>query len=135
MVQNKANVAFIIGHNFIIGIRSKITIFFHASYEHNSQHGTMKDISCFSFGSIIELTTCFHEFSEYEWTSLLTIIFQLKKKTNFLLVKKGIFSQFWAFEKIKTNITEYLVEKIRRFIFWTFVKTCRELDLYFRIYF
>ena len=48
--------------------------------------------------SNIELTTCFHEFFKYESTNFLTNL-------GFLLLKKGIFSQFWAFEKIKTNIT------------------------------
>ena len=38
--------------------------------------------------SITELTTCLHELSEYESTNYFTNI-----------------SQFWAFEKIKTNLT------------------------------
>jgi hypothetical protein len=46
------------------------------------------------FVTIIELTTCFHEFSEYESANFFTNISQLKKKTNPLLVQKGIFSQF-----------------------------------------
>ena len=37
----------------------------------------------------IELTTCFHEFSEYESTNFFTNISQRKKKPNFLLVKIG----------------------------------------------
>ena len=45
-------------------------------------------------GSIIEFTTCFHEFFEYESTNFFTNTSQLKKKTNSLLVKKGIFTQF-----------------------------------------
>ena len=44
----------------------------------------MEDISCFSFGSILELTTCFHEFFEYESTNFFTNISQLQKKTNWL---------------------------------------------------
>ena len=42
----------------------------------------------------IELTTCFHEFYENESIDFFTNISQLKKKTNCLLAKKGIFSQF-----------------------------------------
>ena len=40
--------------------------------------------------SIIELKTCFHKFYKYESTNFPTNIFQLKKKTNFLLIKKCI---------------------------------------------
>ena len=43
--------------------------------------------------TIIKLTTCFHEFSKYESTNFFTNIFQLKKKTSFLLVKKKEISQ------------------------------------------
>ena len=47
-----------------------------------------------SLNSIIEPTTCFHEFSEYESTNFFTNICQMEKQTNCLLVKRGIFSQF-----------------------------------------
>ena len=80
---------------------------------------------CPHFQPIIELTTFFHKFSNYESTNLFTNISQLKKKTKSSVKKK---SQFWAFEKIKTNITQYLAEKIRRFVFGKFVKTWHELD-------
>ena len=53
--------------------------------------------SCFSFLTVIELMTCFHEISAYECTNFFTHISQL---TNFFLVKKGI----WAWKKIKTNL-------------------------------
>ena len=42
----------------------------------------------------IELTTCFHEFYEKESIDFFSNISQLKKRTDSLLVKKGIFSQF-----------------------------------------
>ena len=49
--------------------------------------------------TIIEFMTCFHEFSKYESTNFLTNLSQLKKKTNFLLVK--IF--FLSFEHLRKS--------------------------------
>ena len=54
--------------------------------------------------SYILLTTCFHEF-----TNFFTNIWKSKQISYWS--KKANFSQFWAFENIKINITEYLVEK------------------------
>ena len=79
--------------------------------------------------SVIEFTTCFHQFSKYETTNFFNNIgiSSWKKQTIPYWSKKGIFPQFWTFGKIRTNFT-YLVEKICRFILIKFVKTCHELD-------
>ena len=55
--------------------------------------------------TIIELTTFFHEFFKYHSTNFFTNISQLKIENKFLIgQKRHFFSQYWAFEKIKTNI-------------------------------
>ena len=77
--------------------------------------------------TIIEFTTCFYEFSEYESTNISTV-----QKENKYWSKKAFFSQLSAFKKIKKklNITQCLVENICRFVFGKFVKTCNQLDLW-----
>ena len=40
--------------------------------------------------SIIEFTTCFHEFFKHKTTNIFNNISQLKNKTNFLLAENGI---------------------------------------------
>ena len=60
----------------------------------------------------IELTTCFHEFSENKSTNFFNNIFQQKMKTNSLWVKQGIFfSQFRAYEKSKQILHNIWQEK------------------------
>ena len=76
----------------------------------------------------VKLTTYFHEFSEYEST----IFFSTKYYWTYALVfsnyqnweKNNCFEQqgFFSFS------TEKYWWKIRRFVWWKFVKTCRELN-------
>ena len=54
----------------------------------------------------IELTTCFHEFSENKSTNFFNNIFQQKMKTNSLWVKQGIF--FLSLEHMK-NQNKYCI--------------------------
>ena len=61
-----------------------------------------------SFSSpIIELTTCFHEFFEYDFKNYFNNISQLKKKINFSVVKKSIF--FLRFEYLRKSKKKYYV--------------------------
>ena len=59
------------------------------------------------FLSIIEVATCFHEFSEYKSTNFFNNIYQLKTKVNFLLVKNtyNFFLSFKNLRKSKKNTT------------------------------
>ena len=53
------------------------------------------------------------------------------EKANFLLgQKRPFFLRFEHLRKSKQTLYIYLVEKIHRFVFEKFVKTCRELDLF-----
>ena len=49
MIQNEANVAFVVGQDIIGGIGTKVAIFFHASQEHHRQHCSVKHISSLTF--------------------------------------------------------------------------------------
>ena len=78
----------------------------------------------------IELTTCFHEFSTIRIYELFHQYFSVCKKTNSLMVTKGIFFSFEHLRKSKNVLhTTWYLDKIRRFVFGKFVKICRELDL------
>ena len=62
----------------------------------------------------IKLLAFMHRFKFVNWRirflmSWAGYISRFKKKMNSLLVKKGIFSQFWVFEKIKQDITRYYI--------------------------
>ena len=50
----------------------------------------------------------------------------VEKKRNFLLVQKGLFSQFWALQKIKANCVIF-GGKIRRFVTDVFEKIRQEM--------
>ena len=74
-----------------------------------------------SLASQVKLTTCFHEFSEYESTNFFSQNFlwlaQNWKKCHSLINKEFVLFFNW----------KIWVQKIRRIIFEKFVKTCDEL--------
>ena len=78
--------------------------------------------------SKVKLTTCFHEFSEYESTNfsyqiLCNICFDFSYALNW--DKKCL---VWPIRNLFSFSTERYCWKIRRFVLGKFVKTCRELD-------
>ena len=78
---------------------------------------------------MVEFMTCLHEFSEYESTNffyqICNICSDFPKRSK---LRENAF--FWPIRNYLFFSTtyNYVVEKIRSFVFGKFVKACRELD-------
>ena len=75
--------------------------------------------------SMTKLMTCLHKFSEYEYffSNILQIAMFISWKRKFLIGEK---KDFLSVLSIWTTVTQNLVEKICRFLFFKFVKLCLE---------